>query len=261
MSLSFSINNNCNKISLITDYASHLTGVTDDFWEEHILTADFYSIDMEDQRIGYFTVHDSNRLTAFFIAVEYRFLAQDAFQRILTEYGIKTAFVATCDELFLSLCLDFHKIIELQAYFFDGSKQMNVNPPEYGRAGLAEIEPGEIDAVNRQTDGFFSNITKQQIMNWECTIYRMTDKDGTLGYGVIVPDKTRPHLWACGMIVLPEHRRKGIGRSIQIHLGDICRENGKTPVAGCWYHNHLSKKTIESAGRYTTTRLLNVHFV
>lgn len=178
----------------------------------------------------------------------------------MTEYGIKTAFVATCDELFLSLCLDFHKRIELQAYFFDGSKRINVRPPEYGREGLTEIEPGEIDTVNRQTDGFFSNTTKQQLINRECTIYRMADKDGTLGYGMIVPDKTRPHLWDCGMIVLPKHRRKGIGRSIQIHLGDICRENDKTPVSGCWYHNHLSKKTIESAGRYTTTRLLNAHF-
>jgi hypothetical protein len=65
MSLSFLINNNCDKISLVTDYASCLTGVTDDFWEEHILTADFYSMDMEDQRIGYFTVHDGDRLTRF----------------------------------------------------------------------------------------------------------------------------------------------------------------------------------------------------
>jgi hypothetical protein len=30
--------------------------------------------------------------------------------------------------------------------------------------------------------------------------------------------------------------------------------------SGCWYYNHNSRKTIESAGRYSRTRLLNVTF-
>lgn len=260
MSLNFKEDNDCNKMSLITCYSEHLTGVTDDFWEEHILNACLYNIDMDGNSIGYFAIHGGSKLTAFYMNAEYLFFAQDVFKNVLAGYCIKTAFVATCDELFLSLCLDFHKSIELQAYFFDGSKQVDVRLPEYNRSSLAEIKPDEIDTVNQQTEGFFSNMTRQQLESRECVIYRMTDNKEVLGYGVIVPDKTRPHLWACGMIVLPEHRRKGIGRSIQIHLGNICHENSKIPISGCWYHNHLSKKTIESAGRYTKTRLLNVNF-
>lgn len=62
------------------------------------------------------------------------------------------------------------------------------------------------------------------------------------------------------MITIEEKRRKGVGRSIQLHLGDICIERGGIPISGCWYFNHLSKKTITSAGRYTKTRLLNISF-
>jgi len=260
MSLSFREDNSSNKISIIAGYSEHLTGVTDDFWEGHIVDAHFFSIQSDENSIGYFSIYGGSKITAFYMEAKYLYMAQEAFKRILDEFSIETAFVATCDELFLSLCLDFHKSIELQAYFFDGSICHDVKSPEYDRAGLSEIRPEEIDAVNQQTDGFFSNTTREQLENRECVIYRMTNNNDVLGYGVIVPDKTRPQLWACGMIVLTAYRQKGIGRSIQIHLGDICRENGKIPISGCWYYNHLSKKTIESAGRYTKTRLLNVKF-
>jgi len=260
MSLSFREDNSSNNMSIITDYYKYLTSVTDDFWEEHIVDAHFFIIQSDENSIGYFSIYGGSKLTAFYMEARCLYMAQEAFKRILDEYGIETAFVATCDELFLSLCLDFHKSIELQAYIFDGSMYHDVKSPEYGRAGLSEIRPEEIDAVNQQTDGFFSDMTRERLESRDCVIYRMTNNADVLGYGVIVPNKTRPQLWSCGMIVLTEHRQKGVGRSIQIHLGDICHENGKIPVSGCWYYNHLSKKTIESAGRYTKTRLLNVKF-
>lgn len=244
------------KISLFTNYAERLTGIIDDFWEMHILGAELFTILHESRSIGYFTVYDDEKLTSLFIENAYLYKAQDIFQRIISEYAVKTAFVATCDELFLSLCLDFHQAIEMQAYFFDGSVHQS-RRAEYSRACFSEINPEELGAVNDETEGFFADA---ELTSRRCVIYRLTDNGETLGYGVVVPVKTRPIVWGCGMVTLPKHRCKGVGRSIQIHLADICRENGKTPISGCWYHNHLSKKTIESAGRYTKTRLLNVHF-
>lgn len=91
---------------------------------------------------------------------------------------------------------------------------------------------------------------------WE---YHLLDGE-ILGYGIIVPNVLLKKYWTCGMITLKQYRTKGVGRSIQIHLGDICRENNKIPISGSWYYNDLSRKTIESAGKYTTTRLLNVIF-
>ncbi|NLO48894.1 MAG: GNAT family N-acetyltransferase [Clostridiales bacterium] len=91
-------------------------------------------------------------------------------------------------------------------------------------------------------------------------IYRMSDGGNTLGYGVVVQYLANPRYWGCGMVVLPEHRRKGVGGRILSHLRDICRENGKIPHPGCWYHNHLSKKTVEGIGCYSKTRLLNIQF-
>jgi hypothetical protein len=168
--------------------------------------------------------------------------------------------VATCDQLFLSLCLDFHKKIEMQAYFFDGTVMGDVRPAEYGREFLLEVKPEELPEVKANTGDFFDFVSAAWMESGEIKLYQLRVHDEVLGYGIIVPNTMLTKYWANGMITLVKNRQKGVGRSIQLHLGDICRENGYIPISGCWYYNHLSKKTIESAGRYTKTRLLNVLF-
>lgn len=260
MNIVFSEDTTDSRLRKISEYADRLTGVTDDFHEEHIYDAEFYDICRDDEKIGYFGIHGGDKITMFYVVQPQLHLAQPVFRRILDEFKIKTAFAATCDELLLSLCLDNHKKIEMQAYFFDGTAKNDVRPPEYGRECISPVQPSELNAINAQTGSFFGSQTKEGLASMKYYIYRLKSEDATLGYGIIVPLRSRPNFWACGMITLPEHRQKGAGRSIQMHLGDICRENGKIPVSGCWYHNRLSKKTIESAGRYTSTRLLNIHF-
>ena len=39
-----------------------------------------------------------------------------------------------------------------------------------------------------------------------------------------------------------------------------CERQGVRPIAGCWYYNHRSKRTLERAGMYAPTRLLKVEF-
>ncbi|PKM61609.1 MAG: hypothetical protein CVU97_06935 [Firmicutes bacterium HGW-Firmicutes-21] len=246
-----------NKINL---YISTLTGVIEDYWEEHFFNAAAYKIYYDNKTVGFFTLFNNEKITSFWVEHAHICKSQSIFKTILDKFGVKTAYVTTCDELFLSLCLDFHIKIELQAYFFDGTLTQPVRTAEYGRECLIEIEPTEIYAVNKETDNFFEEFTQDSLERGDTIIYRFSYEDETLGYGVIVPVKLMPQNWACGMITLPNYRKKGVGRSIQLHLGDICKENDKTPVSGCWYQNPLSKCTIESAGRYSKTRLLDVYF-
>lgn len=244
----------------IEGYIDSLTNIVDDFWESHIINSDFFAIIYDEETIGCFSIYNNNRITMFSIKERYIKHAQDFFKRILSELEIKKAYVTTCDELFLSLCLDFHVAIELQAYFFNFITDDCIEPPKYSRDCIVEIDSNELDKVNRNTDDFFDFINKSDLINNTCKIYKLIDHNIELGYGVLFSNKLIKEYWACGMVTIEEHRRKGVGRSIQIHLADICRELGGKPVAGCWYGNVGSKSTIESAGRYTKTRLLNVSF-
>lgn len=247
--------------SLMNEYLKTLHCVGEDFWEYHIRMAEFYKIELSGRSIGYFGIYRQERLlTQFYIREEYWNLAQPVFGEIIEGYGVDAAYVLTGDELFLSLCIDHHIRIEKQAYLFDGTIKNEVRPPEYPRSCLFPVKPEEFDEVIEKTGDFFEPISRTLLETGENILYKLCVENEILGYGIIVPNVLLIGYGPCGMITLEKNRRKGIGRSIQLHLADICRENGLIPVSGCWYYNHLSKKTIESAGRYTKTRILKVIF-
>ncbi|MHB8131074.1 MAG: hypothetical protein ACYDEX_19005 [Mobilitalea sp.] len=245
---------------LMSQYLKTINGVTDDFWEAHVFGAVIYKILAEEKEIGCFAIFQNEKITLFYLQEQYIYLAQPIFKQILEDYSIKTAFVSTGDQLFLSLCMDLHSKIELQAYFFDGTVMGEVRPPEYPRDTFFDVKPEELEEVLANTGEFFVPIAKEQLESGENRLYKLCENGEVLGYGIIVPNRLLTQYWPVGMIVLEHNRCKGVGRSIQMHLADISRENGYIPISGCWYFNQLSKKTIESAGRYTKTRLLNVTF-
>jgi hypothetical protein len=66
----------------------------------------------EGKDCGFFTITEEAKITSFYLNRAYYPIAQPVFKAALEEYRVKTAYVLTCDELFLSLCLDFHQRIE-----------------------------------------------------------------------------------------------------------------------------------------------------
>ena len=236
---------------LLDEYLQTLTDVVDDFWEGHILAADVHVIHEDDKPIGCFTIHNKEKITMFYIRPAYIKFTQDIFIRILTDFQVKTAFVATCDLLFLNLCIDFHIRIEMQAYFFKCGS-MAVRPPEYPSELLAVAVPGdETDILDKE--GVAENIALGKY-------YVMRENGIFLGQGFFNRLNLNPSAASIGMSVHPDFRRKGVGRSIIMHLANICHEKGIAPCCGCWYYNHSSKATLESAGFTAQTRLLNVYF-
>ena len=234
--------------------------MVDDFWEEHILDAQLYEIDGGAGPIGFFAIYGLEKITQFYLIDPCLNLAQPVFQRILREYKVKTAFVATCDELFLSLCLDFHRKVELQAYLFDGTAENEVQKPEFDRSCLSEVSARDLKTVKELTGDFFDFVTEEDLQTGKIELYRLCESGETLGFGIYRPNRLVTRYASVGMITLEPYRRRGVGRSLQLHLADLCRERGLIPVSGCWYYNHNSRRTIESAGRYSRTRLLNILF-
>ena len=237
---------------LLEEYLQTLTGVVDDFWEEHILMADIYLIQKEDKDIGCFSIHNKEKITMFYLQHEFVFLAQDIFRRIISDFCVLTAFVATCDLLFLNLCLDFHKKVELQSYMFSSVQKRVVREPEYPRDLLTLADSSD------EKDILDNELVAENIALGKYYVMR---KNGVfLGQGFLNMQTLIPHTASIGMSVHPDFRQRGVGRSIIIHLANICRENGVTPCCGCWYYNPNSKSTLESAGFTAQTRLLNIFF-
>lgn len=69
-----------------------------------------------------------------------------------------------------------------------------------------------------------------------------------VGLGIVLPHYSGDDVMDLGMHVAPEYRGRGIGRSIIMHLTDMCIQNRKKPVAECKIDNLESKATLLSAG-------------
>ncbi|RII33675.1 hypothetical protein D2A34_18290 [Clostridium chromiireducens] len=59
---------------------------------------------------------------------------------------------------------------------------------------------------------------------------------------------------------LPQHRRKGIGRSIMINLSKFAISQGLIPIAGCWHGNTESIEPLISSGLIPENRIFYVRF-
>jgi GNAT superfamily N-acetyltransferase len=91
-------------------------------------------------------------------------------------------------------------------------------------------------------------------------IYVLEENNELIGLGVLVDNHIMRNCIGTGMFTREDRRGEGIGRSIILHLRAIAHELGKTPVPGCWYYNTNSRRTLESAGYVTKSKLLKFHF-
>ncbi|HZW48699.1 MAG TPA: GNAT family N-acetyltransferase [Bacillota bacterium] len=245
---------------LFSEYLKTLTGVTDGFWEANLLNAEHYSIrqSSNDSLIGGFALQKGERLTWFYLKPTYLHRAQGIFQQTLQDFSIKTAYVATADPLLMAMCLDFHHQIKMQAYFFEVDPERLAVAPPYAKECLQQVTAQELD--NEPEAKTFYELQPSMLLEGSHRLYRLTAAGEILGYGHIEQLKLLQGWYDVGNLVLPQHRQKGVGRSLLQHLTQQIIAEGNHPIVGCWYYNQLSKRTIESAGFYSRSRLLNVLF-
>lgn len=236
-------------------YLFSLSGVYDDYLEEHILSSQFYLMTYNKKKIGYFAIHKQELLTQFFILDEWMHMAQGTFNSILKAFNIKHAYVPTCDELFLSLSMDFHKKVNLQAYFFQETEK-EVEPPAFPKSMLRLANLSDVEDIKVLSDEFFSDLYQ---MVSDRKIYILEDEE-IYGFGVVENNRIHKTYKGIGMFTVEEHRQKGVGRSIILHLKDLVHTLGYDALPGCWYYNYNSKRTLESCGFVTKTRLLKIEF-
>ena len=89
----------------------------------------------------------------------------------------------------------------------------------------------------------------------------VTERAGVrVGFGVLAKSLFQRGVAGVGMFTLEQFRGSGVGAATIALLLDECSRRGLRAVAGCWYYNHASKKTLEHAGMTTKTRLLKVEY-
>lgn len=230
------------------------------YWEDHVLSSNHYKITCDKETAGYFAVNGGSTVVLFNVFAPYADQAQEIFHQVKKYEQIICAMVPTGDEFFMSHCLDNFARLEKQAYFAIYTEK---EIPEERR------KPLEFRAFDMERDiellkqsGLFPDSEMDKVYNrvehMEILIAEMNGEE--VGFGVIEYGRVVKDIASIGMFVHERFRRQGIAANILQGLKHIVQGKGFRAFSGCWYYNHNSKKSIESAGAYTKTRLIKFYF-
>ena len=237
----------------------HLGGLPsaiDSFLEDHILASNHYRIVVAGEMAGFASIHEERLITQFALAESYRRCGQALFGELRRLEQVRSAFVPTCDEFFLAHALDEYRQLAKQAYFF-------ATPPGIGEAVATapySMRPATLDDADfvRQESGDFLEDLERHITTGELFV-TLRDEE-PVGFGILVKSTLYEDVASIGMYTIERVRQAGIGTATIAMLIAECRRRSLRPVAGCWYYNHRSRRTLLRAGMYSSTRLLKIDY-
>jgi GNAT superfamily N-acetyltransferase len=238
---------------------THLAGLPspiDSYLEDHILGSSHYRLLVAGQPAGFASIYHQRLITQFALSTPYQTLGQAAFAQVRRMEEAQSAYVPTCDEFYLSHALDDYRQLAKQAYFFQAA---NAGSPDVVADGY-EIRPAASEdlACLREETGDFFDPLEDRVASHE--VFMTIRRDRVVGFGVLVPSTLYQTVASIGMFTIPAFRGGGVGTAtISLLMGE-CRRRGLRPVAGCWYFNHGSKRTLERAGMVSRSRLLKIDF-
>lgn len=244
----------------VSDYFRKNDIVVDAFWEDHVVESNHYKMTYRDEIAGYFSIHKGSTITLFNVFSHYADQAQELFARVKKYESVTNAMTVTGDEIFLSHCLDNFVRIEKQAYFSVYTEKEIIKEHQKDlQLRLADIDK---DEQILKLSGDFLTGEIENIRNGLdiLKIYIVENDNKVVGFGVIQYGRVIEDIASIGMYVCEEYRCQGIAANILQNLKHIVQDNGCRAFSGCWYYNHNSKKSMESAGAYSKTRLIRFYF-
>lgn len=239
------------------DVRQHLTSLPatiDSFLEDHILASNHYRIVVAGEMAGFASIHGGSLITQFALTEPYRHQGQAVFAQLRRMEQVQSAFVPTCDEFYLAHALDDYRQLAKQAYFFTAAGDA---PAPANLYSLRPAEPEDDDFIRHETGDFFQDDGQHTSQD---DLFVTLRKGEPVGFGLIVRSSLYQDVASIGMFTIERFRHRGVGTATISLLIEECRRRGLRPVAGCWYYNHLSKRTLKRAGMYSPTRLLKVDY-
>ena len=226
----------------------------DSYLEDRILAAQHYRIAVGGEAAGFAAIHGESLITQFALDEPYRQLGQPLYARLRRLAQVQAALVPTCDQFYLAHALDDYRQLAKQSYFFAAGTVPVAVPEGWS---LRPATADDIAFIRQESGGFFEPIERY----FEAGELYVTLREGEpVGFGLTDISVLYPDVASIGMYTIERFRQQGVGAATLSLLRDECQRHGRRAVAGCWYYNHLSKRTLERAGMHAPTRLLKVGY-
>jgi GNAT superfamily N-acetyltransferase len=258
---------------LKAEHLETLTAPLDAYWEEALIgMSDHFELTVDGIRAGYFCLNADRQMTAFHLVKQFISSGSEALPFVIREHGIDTAFAGTNDPIFLSLCLDIAKRVEVHTLLFEDGGAEGV-PAVDDAVSFKKAGDEDIDAVLKHYLGASGAIDTESIEaafeGLQGYVRSVMDqhrifvlrKDGEiLATSECRISKTQRPYADVGMIVAEAHRRNGFGSHILSKTRDVCRGQGLIPICSCEVTNTGSRKAILKAGFVARHRIVKAEF-
>lgn len=236
---------------LVVEHIATLTYPMDSWLEDRLFESVLYKILYEDDCIGY-AGQVGELLSYFYVRREYFRHAQDILEKVITQKAIKRVFVITQDSLLCALMAEWDYGKEKQACWFTDGGKVESPARSMGEVTFRVADRGDLGRIRETSGDFFAEEGKVfhglEDRVAAGVIFVLEDRENLFGCGIIEKSKFCSDIVSIGMFVGEKHRRKGAARTILLQLKKWAYENNMQPVAGCWYYNTLSRRSLESAG-------------
>ena len=237
---------------------SHLNSLAfpmDSFLEDMLTASEIFSIKKHAAIIGYAAVQ-GDYLCFFHILLGEFNNAPAIFEEFCKSNNIRSVQVMTQDALMVALISEWsYKKIKGACWFIAGERLEK--PTGLASVAIFRIASlNDIKLIEEKTEGFFDSDNPEKTLSKNIQnggIFVLMDDDELLGCGVAEKGVYIKEYVSIGMVTVREKRRLGVGKTILWHLKEWAYANGLKPIAGCWYYNVLSRKTLEKAGMITAS--------
>ena len=235
---------------LIQEHIRSLPFPLDSYLEDLLISSDIYSFEYNDLNIGYFAVKN-NTINFFYVKKEYFKVAPALLERLIKDYSIERVHILTQDSLLNRLIIEWDYEKKMEGCYFVDSKKGNCNILDADWVFRQSTVSDEMKIKQIAGDFFdeasggFEDVLQRIKAN---TMFVLESKKGTLGYGVIEKGRLVKNSVSIGMFVNPLFRKMGAAKTILNNLKKWAYDNNLEPLAGCWFYNTLSRKSLEAAG-------------
>jgi GNAT superfamily N-acetyltransferase len=211
-----------------------------------------------DRVIGYAAVHEST-LVELFVEEAELLVLDAAFGIVFDHFRVTRALCKSFDSQMVTAASRRPARVKTIGHLFRRLVASGVSaaPGLVPRRGTER----DVEAVLSIHDGFFDDPSEIEGYARAGGLFLYASREGGLvGCGVftrIVPEQSYVDV---GMVVAPDHRRRGIGAQIVAHVTSVCVDAGWRPVCGCDAENVASRRTLERAGFRTAHSLLELTY-
>ena len=246
---------------LVEEHMKSLFSPPDSWLEEALLKSSIYRFVIDGDAIGYCAA-DEETLRFFYVSDKYYRYAAGLLEKAVQELEIKTVTGITQDSALCTLLGEWDFRMERDAFIFCDSTAKS--PEKAKGAVFRKAEPSDCESIREFSGSFFDD----ESCGFKCmeqrieagTMFVLENAGGEImAGGIIEYGRICTDCVSIGMFTNPQHRRKGAARTILVCLKEYVYSIGKEPVAGCWYYNTLSRKSLESAGMRAASFVFNAH--